>query len=377
MNETMQSTGRLKSLDVLRGADMLFIMGFAALVIAFCDAVGLPRTHWLPANMVHTAWNGLTHHDTIFPLFLFIAGVSWPFSCARQLARGDAKGRIALRCVKRAMILFALGVVYTGFLGDFSRYRIGTVLGRIGLAWAISAGLYLCCGWRRRVAIAAALLIGYWIVSLSFVAPDHPGADPLSAEGCISGWIDRTFIPGVMNGPRGVRMDNQSALGLLPAIVTAMLGVFAGEIVRGGQASGERKTISLLAIGAGLVGIGLLVAHGFGSWSMPVNKILWSSSFVLVVGGISFVAFAAFYYLIDVRGWWRRTLFFEVIGRNSITIYLAQALIPVSVIAHNLFGGAAALLPSAWGEVLLKVGYVVLCWSFLYFLHRNRIYLKV
>ena len=372
-----QTSKRLVSLDVLRGFDMFFIMGFSGFVTALCAACGWGGDCWLVHQVRHVEWNGLAHHDTIFPLFLFIAGIAWPFSCAKQVARGDGKGRIALRCFKRAAILLLLGFVHEGFLSDFHNFRFTSVLARIGIAWMFAAWLYLFTGLRTRIVIAVALLLGYWIFSVSVGAPDHPGANPLSPEGCFTGWLDRTYMPGLIHGPKAVRMDNQSVLGIFPAIVTAMLGVFSGEYVRSSAHSGGRKTLFMLLAAAGLLAAGLLVAFGFGRYSMPVNKILWSSSFVLVVGAYSLALFALFYWLIDVTGVWRHTLFFRVIGMNSITIYMAQVLIPFSVIASKLFGGTAALLPAAWERVLMAVAYIAVCWLFLYFLYRKNVFLRV
>ena len=377
----MEPGKRLASLDVLRGCDMLLIMGLSALIAKFCVAVGWGGDCWLAQQVRHVEWDGLALQDTIFPLFLFIAGVAWPFSCAKQVSRGDGCGRIALRCLKRAVILLVLGVVYTGFLGDFSKYRFTTVLARIGFAWMFAAWLYLFAGLRMRIAVAAALLLGYWAFSVFVGAPDHLGASPLSPEGCFTGWLDRTFVPGLLTGPKGgdgkVLMDNQSVLGIFPATVTAMLGTFAGGYIRSSSGSGNRKAGVMLLAAVGLLIAGLAVAFCFGRYSMPVNKKLWSSSFVLVVGAYSTAMLAVFYWLIDVKGWWRRHLFFKVIGMNSITIYLAQVLVPFSKISSNLFGGTAALLPPAWGSVLLGVGYIAVCWLFLYFLYRKNIFLKV
>lgn len=377
----MEPGKRLASLDVLRGMDMLLIMGLSALIAKLCTAFGWGSECWLAKQVCHVEWDGLALQDTIFPLFLFIAGVAWPFSCAKQIGRGDGRGRIALRCLKRAVILLILGVVYTGFLGNFEKYRFTTVLARIGFAWMFAAWLYLFCGMRARIATAAALLVGYWVFSVLVGAPDHPGVSPLSPEGCFTGWLDRSFMPGMLTGPKGadgkVLMDNQSVLGMFPATVTAMLGVFAGEYIRSAQHSGNRKTAVMLLAALGLLVAGLVVAFCFGRYSMPVNKKLWSSSFVLVVGAYSLAMLAACYWLIDVKGWWKHNLFFKVIGMNSITIYLAQQIIPFSKVSSNLFGGLASLLPTAWGSVVLGIGYIAVCWLFLYFLYRKNVFLRV
>ena len=375
-NVAKPGSGRLESLDVLRGIDMFFILGFASVVTAFCQAMGWGTNCFLAHQMEHVPWNGLVQHDTIFPIFLFIAGVAWPFSCAKALERGKTRGQIVLRCLRRALLLALLGIIYGNILRDFSAPRVSSVLLRIGFAWFAAAILQLFLGVRARVAVCAGILLGYWALMVGVGAPDHPEADHLSVAGNISGWIDRNFLPGRIMGPEGL-MDNQSTLGIFPAIVTAMLGVFTGEYVRGAHAQGARRIVVLLLAAAGLAALGLFVAYGCGRWSMPINKRLWSTSFTLVVGGISVAAFAVVYALVDVWGVWRHTLFFRVIGVNSIVAYMAPIFIPFSRIAENLLGGLAGTMPSAWGTVLLRTGTLLTAWAFLWFLDRRRIYLKI
>ena len=364
---------RLQSLDALRGFDMLFIMGFATFVVKLCVLLGWGEACWLARQMEHVDWHGLAHHDTIFPLFLFIAGISFPFSFAKQRERGLTLMGIRLRCLRRGLVLFALGLVYGGFLRDFGALRLSSVLARIGLAWMFAAWIYTCCRVHVRIGIAVLLLVCYWAFSLCIGAPDHPEAGVLTPEGNFSCWIDRTFL----FLKKGQLYDNQSTLGLFPAIVTAMLGMFAGDVVRKLEWSGDRKTLMLLAAAAGALILGLFVAYGCGPVSFPINKKLWSPSFVLVVGSYSFALFAVFYWLIDVKGWWRHTLFFRVIGMNSITIYLAQPILGMGTVNRFFFGGLAGLFPPAMGAVVLAGTYIAICWLFLYFLYRKNVFLKV
>lgn len=152
-----------------------------------------------------------------------------------------------------------------------------------------------------------------------------------------------------------------------------MLGMLAGEIVRrDGSAATGRKALGLLASGGVSLVIGFLLSLVF-----PINKALWSPSFALVAGGISFLAFAAFYWIVDVLEFRRWTFFFTVIGMNSITIYMAQRVIGFWGASKFLFGGLASLFPEARGAVVLQIGYITVCWLFLYFLHRKGVYLKV
>ena len=181
----MKPSERLQSLDALRGFDMLFIMGFASLVVAVCGLWPNAVTDSIASQMGHASWDGFTHHDTIFPLFLFIAGVSFPFSLSKQRSLGLSTGTIYAKIVRRALTLVLLGVIYNGlFRLDFENLRIASVLGRIGLAWGIAAVLYLNFGVKARIAIAAAILVGYGLLSALVAAPDVAGAGPLTREGC-------------------------------------------------------------------------------------------------------------------------------------------------------------------------------------------------
>lgn len=365
---------RLLSLDALRGFDMLFIMGFSGLVMNICNLFPGGSECWLANTMEHVDWHGLAHHDTIFPLFLFIAGVSFPFSYAKQLAAGMSKRSIYLKILRRALTLIALGVIYNGFFKfDFENLRVASVLGRIGLAWAGAAILFINFKPMTRVIIAAVTLIGYWLLICYVPAPDVPGANPLTIEGNLIGYIDRLFMPGRLIYDGG-RFDPEGLLSTVPAIVTAMLGMFTGEFVKisDKKISGNRKSLYMAGAAAALLAIGLL-------WSLvfPINKKLWTSSFTLVVGAYSIGMFALFYYIIDVKGWKKWTLFFKVIGMNSITIYLAQAIISFSGVSRFFLGGIAAHVPEAWGSVILSCGYVAVCWLFLYFLYRKNTFLKI
>ncbi len=371
--ETPVARGRLLSLDTFRGFDMMFIMGFAALVKAICLLFPGGEGSWLFQQMTHCAWDGLRQHDTIFPTFLFIAGISFPFSYASQLARGATKGQVYAKVFRRALILVLLGLVYSGlFELKFSTLRFPSVLARIGLAWMVAAILQINFKPRTRAVIAVVLLVGYWLLLKYIPAPDAPGADPFSREGNLVGYIDRMLMPNHLY-QKGL-FDPEGLLSLMPAVVTAMLGMFTGEFVRLSEdkVSGSRKTVYMLLAALVMLGIGLL-------WSLvfPINKALWSSTFVLVVGAYSLGLFAIFYYLIDVKGWKKGTKFFEVIGLNSIAIYMAQRILPFGSVNKFFLNGLAGLCPEPVGKVILAVGYFALCWLFLWFLYRKKIFLKV
>ena len=364
---------RLLSLDALRGFDMLFIMGFAGLVTALCKLCPGEFSDWMTAQMGHADWNGFFHHDTIFPLFLFIAGISFPFSLAKQREKEIGERSIYTKVIRRGLMLVALGLVYNGLFNlDFATLRLPSVLGRIGLAWMFAAMLFIRFGIRTRIAIAAGILVGYGLL-LQFVgAPDAAGAGPLTEAGNIVGYIDRTIMPAHLYGNRG--FDPEGLLSTLPAIVTAMLGMFTGEFVRRSeeQVSGSRKALRMAAGAAVLLVLALCLDP-----LQPVNKKLWTPAFVFAAGAYSLGMFALFYYIIDVRQWRRWSYFFQVIGLNSITIYMLQRIVRVSYTSEFFFGGLASKFSPEVASVIFSAGYVTVCWLLLRFLDRKKIYLKV
>ncbi len=370
MKTELNKKERLLSLDALRGFDMLFIMGLSAWVVAFCDLFPSSGTMgWLSSQMSHVEWNGLSHHDTIFPLFLFIAGISFPYSIAKQRAGGKTDRQILVKVVKRGIMLVFLGMVYNGlFKLEFSTLRCASVLGRIGLAWMFSALLFMKFKPKVLVVVAAVILVGYWL--LLWLIPG--GSDPYSFENNLVGAVDRVLLPGrLIYGDN--YFDPEGLLSTLPAIVTAMLGMFTGQFIRSSDSiSDNRKVLYMIAAAFALLIIGLLWSYVF-----PINKMLWSSSFVCVVAAYSLFLFALFYYIIDVKGYRRWTLFFRVVGMNSITIYLAQKIINFSQPANFFFGGLAGKFPEVWANLINATGYIVVCWIFLYFLYKKNVFLKV
>ena len=363
---------RLFSLDALRGFDMCFIMGGEMVVLSIASLFPGESSSWLALQMGHVAWNGFVFYDLIFPLFLFLAGVSFPFSFAKQCERGASRKAVTLKIVRRGLLLVLLGVFYNGLLQfDFDNLRYASVLGRIGLAWMFAALLYVWAGRKTVLSTAIALLLGYWALLALFVAPDAPeGAGSLSMKGSIVGYVDRLLLPGVLHS--GVH-DPEGLLSTLPAIVTALAGMFTGEFVRSECVkSGYKKVLVLFAAALVLLVVGYLWGN-----ILPLNKNLWTSSFVCVAAGWSLVLFSLFYLVIDVMGWWRWSFFFRVIGLNSITIYLAQQFLDFHKPVSTLFGGLLGLLPESYYAIGYWCCYVLVCWLLLYFLYRNKVFLKV
>lgn len=369
--EKQKQPRRLLSLDALRGFDMFFIMGGASLFVALATLFPSSFFQIAAEQMEHVEWDGLRHHDTIFPLFLFIAGISFPFSLEKQRGQGRTQGEIYKKIIRRGCTLVLLGCVYNGLLQfDFANLRCASVLARIGLGWMFAALMFVHFRTSVRAWIAGAILAGYW-VWMAFIPVPGAEAGPFTLEGNWVGYVDRLLLPGRLH--QGF-FDPEGLLSTLPGIVTAMLGMFTGEFIKL-QKEGltdKRKVLGLVVAGGVLLGIGWLW-----SLSFPVNKKLWSSSFVCVVGAYSVWMFALFYYIVDVLGWRRWTFFFQVIGVNSITIYLAQRFIHFSYTSEQLFGGLVGWMPEAAQPLAGALGYIAVCWGFLYFLYRQRIFLKV
>lgn len=368
----MEKHERLRSLDALRGFDMFFIMGGEAVVIGLAALFPVPFFNALAQQMHHVKWDGFSCYDMIFPLFLFIAGISFPFSLAKQREKGRKESTIYGNIIRRGLVLVVLGLIYNGLLNlDFANQRYGSVLGRIGLAWMFGALLFMHTKTVMRIGITLLILVGYWLLLAFVPAPDGNGAGCFTMEGCLVGYIDRVCMPGRLHL---TVHDPEGLLSTVPAIATALLGMFTGEFVRLGRPG---LTPARKALYLALAGVALVVVGKVWSFTFPLNKNLWTSSFVCFVGGWSALLFALFYYVIDVKNCRKWTFFFTVIGMNSITIYMAQRIIDFGYTSDFLFGGLASLVPENARMLVGAVGFVAVSWLFLYFLYRKNIFLKV
>jgi len=369
----MENTGkRLQSLDALRGFDMFWIMGAPMIVNALYKLFGGEPLAWLDFQMEHAAWDGFRLMDIVFPLFLFIAGVSFPFSLEKRREKQEAESSIRLHLIKRAFILVALGLIYNGLLRDgFTDIRCASVLAHIGLAWFMAAIIYMNTPKKTFINIwIAGIVIGYGLLNLLVLAPDATGTNPFLPENNIVAQFDRWFLPGRLY--RG-NFDPEGLLSLIPAVATALLGMTASDFLRKGVGSPSlRKVLVLSVSGVVFVGFALL-----SSLVIPFNKALWSSSFMLLTGGISLFLLALFYWIIDVCRFTKWAFFFRVIGMNSIAIYMAQDIIDFEKVNAFFFGSIASLFPHTIGMLILSFGYVGVCWLFLWFLFKRGIFIKV
>jgi predicted acyltransferase len=351
---------RLASLDALRGFDMFFIVGGGSLHGAM-KTFGDSWTAKIFTNQLdHAKWEGFLFFDLVFPMFVFIAGVSLALSLPRRAAL-HGRAATARGLILRAVILFAIGVLFSGGLNKgLDEVRWLGVLQRIAIA-SLGAGLLSLWLGARSLAIACGtLLLGYWAL-LAFVP--MPGGTPgdLREGHNLVNWFDSQFLPGRKydrdHDPEGI-------LSTIPAIANCILGVLAGIFLRSTRAEGSRKSLLLVAGGAALLALGLL-------WSVPFPMIkkLWTSSFVLFACGCSAILLGAFHQIIEVRKMRAWAEPFIWIGLNPITIYLAANVANFNQLAHRFVGPTPGLLHAA-----VATGFgILLAW----WLHRRKIYLRV
>ncbi len=376
---------RLMSLDALRGFDMFWIMGGDTIGHAMEKMAGSGSgsglVHVLATQLNHVAWEGFRFYDLIFPLFVFIVGISLVYSLTKII---ETEGRPAAvkRIVRRAFLLWFIGIIYYGgWSKGVDGIRLVGVLQRIALCY-LFAGLFFVYLKPRGLLIAlVSLLAGYWAM-LTFIP--IPGQNQVSfAEGLnLTNWIDSHYLPfrkwdttelspGVFS-----KHDPEGLLSTLPAIGTCLLGVFAGLLMRNGKWTPAQKTQMLFGAGIAAIVVGYLWGLQF-----PVIKKLWTSSYVLIAAGWSAILFGAFYWIIDVKGLSRWAQPFVWIGLNPITIYLLGNLLDFDALAARVLGGpvqaAADGLANGLGAVLISFGGMLLAVLVCWYLHRRKLYLRL
>jgi predicted acyltransferase len=363
---------RLVSLDALRGFDMIWIAGAEGLGEALGHFHGGPLSRALARQLDHVPWEGLHFYDLIFPLFIFMMGVAIPFSLSRMVERSGSPAA-ERRIYRRAALLFLLGVFYYGGLSHpISDVRWAGVLQRFGLCYLAAGLLFLRFRPRALVCFCAALLIGYWAL-LTFVPVPGVGAGHYAEGQNLANWIDKMYLPGrKYDGDH----DPEGYLSTLPSIASCLLGVLSGIWLRDERSSPLRRAALLAAAGAVL----LFVGHLWGL-QFPVVKKIWTSSFVLVTGGISGLALAAFYIVIDVwkiRAW---AAPFVWVGTNALLIYLLYEIVQFGSLALRFVGGDVSamldrLRPGLGGLVAAMFG-IFLCLAIARFLYRRSIFIRL
>lgn len=361
---------RLLSLDTLRGFDMFWIIGGEELIHALSKLY--PNSFWIQFSkqLEHPYWNGFTFYDLIFPLFIFLAGVSTPFSIGKALNDGKSKKEILLKVLKRGFILFLLGVVYNNGLEikPIDDIRFMSVLGRIGITYVFANILFLYVKEIMLIYWFAGLLIVYWLILKFTSAPGFSMGD-LSMEGNFASYIDRNILPGKLS--RGIH-DTVGLFNNIPAIGNALAGIITGIYLQKGEPTQSKKALYMALSGL----IALVIAQ---VWNLhfPINKNLWSSSFVMQTVGLSLLLFAFFYYVIDVLKYNRWTLFFQVIGMNSILIYISNKFIDWDYTANAFFKWLEQLVGEPYSILVIAVAIVIIKWVFLKFLYNKKVFLRV
>ena len=397
-SRVLPSAPRVKSLDVFRGITM------AGMVLV--NNAGDWEHVYTPLE--HSKWDGCTPTDLVFPFFLFIVGVAIPFSLASRRAKLAMQGdtheeqnrAIVLNIFRRAAILFALGIAIFAIPLNFHRgqasmgilnpaaLRIPGVLQRIALCYLAAALLATFTGWRTRAAIGIALLLIYTLLMRLVPVPGF-GPGVLTREGSLASYIDRLIFGLHTYKPD---YDPEGLLSTLPAIATALIGTLAGQWLRTSKLPTE-KAAGLFAFGV----IGALLGYLTNGLLLPINKALWTPSYVLLAGGYALLGFALCYWIIDVHGQGRWALPFTILGMNAIGVYvfasvLGRITLMIKVPAESgpiylkvwlyehLFGrltqspiNLSPYVASAmWG-----LSYVLLCLVVAAWMYRRKVFLKV
>lgn len=362
---------RLLSIDTLRGADMLMISGAGTFVFLLHGKTEYAWVDALAMQFEHPEWIGFTFYDFIFPLFLFIAGVSIPFSVTKGLENGTSKKEIYKKAFIRMLILIVLGIFDKNAPVPFFNWheiRFVGVLQRIGVAGFVATLLYLNFSWRQRILWIGGILLFYYAIIFLIPVPGY-GAGDLTMEGNLHGWFDRHFLPGRLLQKI---FDENGLLTTLPAICLTIMGTLAADVLMMKNKTDVEKLKVFLIAGVSCIVVALLWGLHF-----PIFKRLWTSSFILLTGGMAFVVLGIFYWIIDILQFQRWTFFFRVIGMNSLAIYLAYRFIDFGHTSNLIFGGLYAPTAEKWHPVFESVGALIIVWLFLYGLYRFKIFLKV
>jgi predicted acyltransferase len=370
---------RLLSLDVFRGITI-------AAMILVNNAGNEDAAYW---PLKHAAWNGWTPTDLIFPFFLFIVGVSLVYSTNARLRRGQSRTALWAHAVRRACVLFALGVFLNGFPNHYqlASLRIEGVLQRIAVCYLVAAALVLWTGTRVQVLVAATCLAGYWVLMRyvpvpGYGVPTHtiPLLDP---DRNLAAWLDRRLL--FRHLYEGTR-DPEGVLSTIPAIATALIGVLTGKWLTSDR-SGAAKFTGMLLAGV----CGILSGEFFNLW-FPINKKLWTSSYVLFTAGVALLFLALCYWISDLRRWRGWTMPALVFGLNAIAAYVLAEMIEHAL--YRLYLHPPARPPISWqaaiygrffaplgsppvASLIYSLGFVLVCWIAMWLLYRRRIFLKL
>jgi predicted acyltransferase len=372
VNKTNASflNNRLVSLDVLRGFDMFWIIGADDIVHGMAKMTKTSFWENFSFQLSHPQWNGFTMYDLIFPLFIFLAGVSTPFSIGKALEEGNSKEKLLIRVFQRGIILIILGIIYNNglTLKPLEEIRFSSVLGRIGITYIFANIIYLYVKPRWFLFWFAGLLLSYYFLLKFFSAPNFEAGD-LTMEGNFASYIDRLLLPGKLS----LKIhDTVGFFNNIPAISNSLAGIMVGIFIKRNEFSGIKKTLYLAGLGL----LSLLLAQ---LWNVdfPINKNLWSSSFVLQTVGLSLLLFSLFYYIIDVLGYQKWSVFFRVIGVNAILIYMSVKFIDWNFTARKFFEWSYQWVGDSWSMLMIPISILIIKWLFLRILYHYKIFLRI
>lgn len=355
-------SGRLTSIDALRGFDMFWIIGGGTVFSALADVWPNPVTATVRQQLQHVHWEGVHFEDLIYPLFLVLIGVVLPFSLNRRAAQGESLGRQYLHFLKRSLLLIILGSIQGGWL-SFTRWPyLGGVLAHIGLCYLPAAILVRHTGWRTRAAVAGGYLVCYWLASLLIPVPGS-GAGVFTEDGSLASFIDHHFISG--------KLWNEGPTAIPSGVVLILCGSLAGEWLRS-ERSEKQKALGLALAGSAGVVLGCV-------WSLSfpmIKRVVWSSSYVTFAAGCSLLVMALFYWVIDVKGYRRWAYPFVVIGMNAITIYFLQTIVNFKDTA-KVFVGGIEQHAGMFSPLILPLGVLGLKWGLLAWLYRRKAFFKL
>lgn len=362
-------TQRLLSLDVLRG---ITIVGMIV--------VNTPGS-WgnVYAPLLHAEWNGLTPTDLVFPFFLFMVGISITLALGKRKERGVAQNGLVAKIVKRALIIYALGLFLTLFPKfDFANLRYVGVLPRIAIVYLVCSLLFLRLSWRSIAWLSALILVGYWL-AMALIPVPGVGAANLEPGTNLAAWLDELLVPGRMY--RGT-WDPEGFLSTFPAIATGFTGVLTGYWLRTSRPTPEK------IIGMMVAGVLACLAGYLWHQTFPVNKNLWSSSYVLVSSGMALLLLGTLYWFVDVQHYRSWTPFFVAFGMNAITAFVLHGVIidafhvPVNAAGENLHalsyqGLVQWGLAAKFASLLWALGYLLLCFIPIWTMYRRNVIVKI
>jgi predicted acyltransferase len=357
---------RLVSLDALRGFNMLWIIGGERIVRAAGKALGAGPDNPFIAQFEHVPWQGLHFYDIIWPLFMFMVGVSIPFSLAKRQGAGVTRRSLYTHTLIRAAILFVLGMIAQGNLLWFDLSKLHpcySVLHGIAAGYLIATIVAMNCKPRGQAIFLGLSLLLYWALLMWIPVPGF-GRGVLTPDGNAAIYIDRLVLGRFQFG------ENTWFLSYLGFAGSVLLGVLAGELLRSNW-SPRAKVVGLLSAGAGLTALGLF-------WSLwfPIIKLIWTSSYVLVAGGISALLMGLFYLMVDVLGFRRWAFPFVVIGMNSIAVYVATSVFDFRAVG-NVFVGHLAQRAGLYGDLLTACAGFAVVWLILYWMYRTKSFVRV